>query len=222
MKKNILTLRSIDIDMVPLTPEYRDYKERTLHQLMANLPLLETKLAEESRPDVATSLEKQVADIQTHLSRLQYELVQGTADEPVADELCQRIARALSKNKFHLANRYLHKLETIEPFYPGIERLRTETESERASRRTRSIADGTAPPYGAAAFAAGVPLVITGQALPVLAAGSPVEPDPPEKRGIARFFEFHIVVSCLVVSLIVCVMTGMGGVSLLEWLIQGN
>jgi hypothetical protein len=206
--------------MVSLTSEYRDYKERTLQQLLANLPRLEAKLAEENRPGVASSLEKQVADIHAHISRLQHELVQGTADEPVADELCQRIARALSKNKFHLAERYLHKLETIEPFYPGIERLRTETKSERASRRTRSIADGAAPPYGAAAFAAGGPLIIT---QPALTAGSPlVEPAIPDKRGLARFFEFHIVISCLVVSLIVCVMTGMGGLSLLEWLIEGN
>jgi hypothetical protein len=209
--------------MVPLTPEYQDYKERTLKQLLANLPLLEAGLAEENRPAVANSLEKQVADIQAHISRLQHELVQGAADEPVADELCQRIARALSKNKIHLAKRYLHKLETIEPFYPGIERLRTETESERASRRTRSIAEGNAPPYGAAAFVAGVPLVITQQAQPAFTAGSPIiEPALPEKRGVSRFFEFHIVVSCLVVSLIVCVMTGMGGLSLLEWLIEGN
>lgn len=209
--------------MVPLTPEYRDYKERTLQQLLANLPLLETALAEETRPDVANSLEKQVTDIQAHIGRLQHELVQGTAGDPVADELCKRIARALSKSKFHLAKRYLHKLETIEPFYPGIERLRNETESERASRRTRSIAEGNAPSYGAAAFAGSVPLVITQQALPGLTAGSPiVEPASPDKRGIGRFFEFHIVISCLVVSLIVCVMTGMGGLSLLEWLIEGN
>jgi hypothetical protein len=209
--------------MVPLTPEYQDYKERTLKQLLANLPLLEAKLAEEDRPGVANSLEKQVADIQAHISRLQQELVQGAADESVADDLCQRIARALSKNKFHLAKRYLHKLETIEPFYPGIERLRTETESERASRRTRSIAEGNAPPYGAAAFAAGVPFVVTQQARPALTTGSPIiEPGLSEKGGITRFFEFHIVISCLVVSLIVCVMTGMGGLSLLEWLIEGN
>jgi hypothetical protein len=152
-----------------------------------------------------------------HIGRLQKELTESIAGEPVADEYCKRVARALAKDKFHLAKRYINKLETIEPFYPGIDRLRNEIETGRASRRTRAIVRGTALPYGAAAFAAGsaenverrpsAPLVQTVEA---------------EKRGISQFAQFHIIVSCLVVSLIICVMAGMGGMTLLQWLIEGG
>jgi hypothetical protein len=42
--------------MIPLTPEQREYKERTLNQLLINLPLLESKLAQESQRNVIISL----------------------------------------------------------------------------------------------------------------------------------------------------------------------
>lgn len=207
--------------MTALTPEHREYKERTLNQLQANLPLLEAKLAQESRPDVMVSLESQLNEMQAHIARLQRDLAEDAAGEPVADEFCQRIARALTKEKFHLARRYLNKLETIEPFYPGLERLRNEVETGHVSRRTRSIAQGTALPYGLVAFSAGpaAEKAETGQRLPLTEMAAV---DQAERRGLRRFFQFHILMSCLVVSLILCVMTGVGGVTVLQWLIEGN
>jgi F0F1-type ATP synthase membrane subunit c/vacuolar-type H+-ATPase subunit K len=208
--------------MVPLTPEYREYKERSLNQLLANLPLLEAKLAQEERPGVIISLENQVGDIQAHISRLQKELAEDIAGEPVADELCKRIARALSKDKFHLAKKYINKLETIEPFYPGIDRLRNEAEAGRASRRTRSIVQGAALPYGAAAFSSGLVTERIGGRRSVPLANTYIETGEAEKRGFSQLFQFHIIISCLLVSLIICVMTSMGGFAVLQWLIEGN
>lgn len=208
--------------MIPLTPEQREYKERTLHQLQANIPLLEAKLAQESRRDVVVNLENQLAEMQTHLKRLQQELAEGLVREAVADEYCLRIARALTKDKFHLAKRYIAKLEAIEPFYPGLDRLKNEAETGRASRRTRSIAQETALPYGAAFFTPGAAAKVEpGQPLP---AGTEANGQfgETEKGGIRQFFQFHIVMSCLIVSLIVCVMTGIGGMTLLQWLIEGQ
>lgn len=213
--------------MGPLTLEQRDYKERTLNQLQANLPILEAKLTQEDRRDVIISLENQLNEMQAHSGRLQAELAQNAAGESVADDYCLRVARALSNEKFHLANRYITKLEAIEPFYPGLERLKNEAETGRASRRTRSIAQGNAAPYGAAFFASGA-----ASAQPAAVASSPeqsaltteryVPVRERERRSISQFFQFHIVVSCLVVSAIICVMTGMGGMTLLQWLIEGQ
>lgn len=212
--------------MGPLTREQRDYKERTLNQLQTNLPILEAKLAQENRRDVVISLENQLNEMQAHSGRLQTELAQDAAAESVADEYCTRISRALSNEKFHLAKRYITKLEAIEPFYPGLERLKNEAESGRASRRTRSIAQGNALPYGAAFFASGS---VSAQPEAAMNPGQPAlttERYGPvrerERRSISQFFQFHIVVSCLVVSVIICVMTGMGGMTLLQWLIEGQ
>ncbi len=208
--------------MVPLTLEYREYKERNLNQLLANLPLLEAKLTQEDRPGVIISLEKQLGDIQAHISRLQKELAEDMAGEPVADELCKRIARALSKDKFYLAKKYISKLETIEPFYPGIDRLRNEAEAGRASRRTRSIVQGTALPYGAATFSSGLATERIGRREPAPLPNTHIETGQVEKPGLSQLFQFHIVISCLVVSLIICIMTSMGGFTVLQWLIEGQ
>ncbi len=208
--------------MTPITPEQRAYKEKTLNQLLANLSLLEEKLSQESRPDVVTSLENQLEDIQTHINHLQRELATDIAAEPVADQLYQRVARALARGKFYLAKKHISKLETIEPFYPGLDRLRNEAETGRVSRRTRSIAEGTALPAKTAPVS------------PDLTKGaerrrsnnrtaSYVETGQVERQGLfAQFFQFHIIVSCLVVLLIICVIAGVGSVTLLEWLITGG
>lgn len=209
--------------MVPLTIEQIAYKEKTLAQLLANLPLLEEQANHETRPEAKASLEKQLDDIAVHIERLQQELAVGLAGEPVADELCQRIAQALVKGKFYMARKYITKLESIEPFYPNLDRLKAEAEEERAGRRTRSIAEGSALPYGAimyppaAATAAAAGAVQAAPPRPV--AGLPVEG---ERRRFAQFFQFHIIASCLVVLLIVCVMLGVGGMSLLQWLVEGG
>ena len=34
-------------------------------------------------------------------------------------------------------------------------------------------------------------------------------------------FQFHIIISCLVVAALLCTMAGVGGVMLIEWLIEG-
>ncbi len=210
--------------MTPLTPEQREYKEKTLAQLQLNLPLLETNVEQESRPEVVNSLQKQIDDIQAHIDLLQHELAANTAGEPVADALFQRAAGALTNKKFFLAKKLINKLEAIEPFYPDIERLRQEAEARRASRRTRAVVQrGTPPPQ-------------TGQRLPTSQETTaqstgeahqtpgiyPAIPGEEEKKGFSRFFQFHIIISCLVVLLILCIMSGIGGVMLLQWLIEGG
>ena len=89
--------------MVPLTVEQIEYKEKTLEQLQANLPGLENSLQGERRPEIRTTLEKQVDEIQAHIDHLQGELAEGVTREPVADELCQKIAQALVKEKYFMA-----------------------------------------------------------------------------------------------------------------------
>ncbi len=210
--------------MKSLTPEQIAYKEKTLDQLQTNQATLEARFSQESRPEILRNIQRQLDDIRAHIDHLQGELAEGVPGEPVADELCERIAQALTKEKFYLAKKYINKLETIEPFYPSLELLRAEAEAERASRRTRSIAQGTAPPYGAAAFpqsgtAAGVGVKTRTAAANELAV---VEGGREEREGISRFFQFHIVASCLVMTLIVCVALGMGGIIVLQWLIEGG
>lgn len=209
--------------MVPLTVEQIAYKEKTLAQLLVNLPLLEEQANHEVRPEVKTSLEKQIDDIAIHIERLQQELAGGLAGEPVADELCQRIAQALVKGKFYMARKYLTKLESIEPFYPNLDRLKAEAEGERAGRRTRSIAEGSALPYGAMIYPPATATADAAGAMPAVpsrpVAGLPVEED---RRRFGQFFQFHIIASCLIVLLIMCVMLGVGGMSLLQWLIEGG
>ncbi len=210
--------------MTPLTPEQREYKEKTLEQIQDNLPLLETKVEQESRPEVVNSLQKQIDDIRAHIDMLQHELATNAAGEPVADELFQRAAGSLAKKKFYLAKKLINKLETIEPFYPSIERLRQEAEAGRASRRTQAIAQRPAPPSPTA------PPLQTGQAAAAQPTNTyqapdtyPAIPEEVEKKGlVAQYFQFHIILSCLVVSLILCVMAGIGGLMVLQWLIEGG
>jgi hypothetical protein len=205
-----------------LTPEFQAYKEKTLRQLQANRPLLENRLPGETRPDVVHSIRTQLEDIEAHIDLLQRELNAGAAGQPAADELCKRIAEALVKEKFFMAKKYVAKLETIEPFYPGLDRLREETENGRISRKTRSIAQGTGLPYGAAAFPPG--RAVSHGAAPDLGE----EPEGwelpgPEKRGrLAQLLQFHYIASCLVVMLILCVMLGVGGMMVLQYLIEGS
>jgi hypothetical protein len=208
--------------MVPLTPEQITYKEKTLNRLSTNLPELEARFQQESRPEVRTSLENQIDDIQAHLELLQSELADGIAREPIADQLCKRIAEALVKEKFYMARKYLNKLETIEPFYPKLDRLRTEAEAERPGRRTRSIAEGTALPYGAALYSPASPVDGVVESSVGSLAKVPVLTSAKPERRFAQFFQFHVVASCLVVLLIICVMLGVGSISVLQWLIEGG
>ena len=210
-------------DMIPLNPEHREYKEKTLNQLLANLSILEAQLSEESHSEVVKSLQTQIDEIQAHIEHLKNELAHNATLEAAADELCKQAASALTKQKFYLAQKYLTRLETIEPFHPALDRLKQEVESGQVSRRTRSIARGDSLPN---------PLATPGAALQI----TTLEPQPlipteqpylviREKRkrgGILQFFQFHIVLSMLVVLLIICVVAGVGGMSLLEWLIEGG
>ena len=212
----------ITLAFEPLTLEQREYKEKTLNHLQTTLPILEAKLAQENRRDVAASFQEQIEEVETHLVRLQKELTANVSLEPVADELCRQAASALTKQKFYLAKKYLGKLETIEPFYPNLERLKEEADSGQVSRRTRSIAQGNSLPTPEPARALTI--------VPNVTPPQPAAPAPPviypveeeERRGISRFFEFHIIASCLVILLIVCAMAGVGGMSLLGWLIEGS
>jgi hypothetical protein len=214
--------------MVPLTPEQKDYKEKTLVQLQANKARLEASLGKEARLQVAKSIQRQLSDIDGHISRLQDELSgKVVPDEPVADELFKKAAQALAKEKFYLAKRKINKLETIEPFYPGLDRLRHEAETRQVSRRTRSIAEGKATGYPGTVTIPDSPTVqVTGgppaTVIPQRSAGSdsmPVEDDNPWWRSL---FQFHIVVSCMVVILLLCVVFGMAGFTILQWLVQGT
>lgn len=206
----------------PLTTEQREYKELTLNQLTANQARLEESLAQETRPRVVKSIQRQLAEIEAHINRLQDELAGNVImDEPVADELLKKAASALAKKKFHLARRYITKLETIEPFYPGIDRLKQEAETQQVSRRTRSIAAGTATSYSSSislpvpSIAASAPAAVP-MALP--------EPAPPEEpqSWMSQLFQFHIVASCLAVLVILCAVVGVFGVTILQWLVEGG
>ncbi len=208
--------------MISLTPEQIEYKERTLNQLRLNQAGLETSLNQEARPDVIRSIERQLQDIEAHVSRLQDELSGNVVfDEPVADDLFMQAVKALSKEKFFLAKKYIHKLETIEPFYPGIDRLHHEAEVGKVSRRTRSIAQGTATSYPGTSSPADVrsPKTLP-EDMPAVEPSS--TSDRQEEPGrFSQYFQFHIIVSCLVVLLLLCVMFSVGGITVLEWLIEG-
>jgi hypothetical protein len=212
--------------MIPLTPEQRDYKERTLNQLMVNLPLLEAKLARETQRQVAVTLHEHLEAIEAHIVRLQQELTHEILLEPVADDLCRQAASALTKQKLFMAKRYIAKLEAIEPFYPEISRLKQEAETGQVSRRTRALSQSEPLPTAAAA---NVPLLTAG------GAPSPAAPNGPraalpsggrlrqkETGGWRQYFQFHIVASCLVIMLLACVMAGVGGMNVLRWLIEGS
>lgn len=210
--------------MTSLTPEARAYKEKTVEQLLLNFEVLEQRLGQERRAEVIQSIQERLEEVQGHIAHLQQALATNTAGEPLADNLYRRIATALTNNKFHLAKKLIHKLETIEPFYPDIDRLRTEAESGRASRRTQSISKGGAlpevvlsPEMAEAAAAAAAQTTVSATAV-----SDEVLDAAPGKKGLAQLFQFHIIASCLVVSLILCVMFGVGGITALQWLIEGN
>lgn len=212
--------------MIPLTPEQRDYKERTLNQLMVNLPLLEAKLARETQRQVAVTLHEHLEAIEAHIVRLQQELAHEILLEPVADDLCRQAASALTKQKLFMAKRYIAKLEAIEPFYPEISRLKQEAETGQVSRRTRALSQSEPLPTAAAA---NVPLLTAGGAPGPAAPNGPRAALPSGARlrqketgGWRQYFQFHIVASCLVIMLLACVMAGVGGMNVLRWLIEGS
>lgn len=209
--------------MVPLTPEQRDYNEITIQQLLANRSQLEAALETETDQRAARSIEKQMDAIDAHVGRLRDELRGNVVvDEKVAEDYFKQAVKALAKEKFFLANRYIQRLETIEPFHPALSRLKEEVESKRVSRRTKSIAQGTATSYpGLDALSALVPAnadAPAGLGVPTNFYYVAEEESP---GGFTQFFQFHYIVSCLVVVLLACVMFGTGGVTVLRWLIEG-
>jgi len=212
--------------MIQLTPEQREYKEKTLNQLRLDQSRLEASLAKETRPEVIRSIEEQLHDIEAHVNRLQDELSGNVVfDEPVADDLFKQAVRALAGERFHMANKYIQRLEVIEPFHPALPRLRQEAETGKISRRTRSIAQGAALTYPGIVLpsAMGGPAARAEPGQLLLAGPQAAEPEPAgdEPAGwFARFFQFHIVVSCLVLVLLSCVMLGMFGMTVLQWLIE--
>ncbi len=215
--------------MLPLTPEQREYKEVTLNQLLVNQEKLGAGLEKETRPRVVKTIQKQLADIDAHVSRLRDELSGNMViDEPVAEGLLKKSAMALDKGKFYLAKRHITKLETIEPFYPGLARLKTEVESRQVSRRTRSIAQGTATGYpDSPAYLPSAPQPQVAGATAGSEAGQPAgnyyQPVGEEPEGwFSKVFQFHIVLSCLVVMLLLCVVFGMAGFTILQWLVEGG
>jgi hypothetical protein len=207
--------------MIPLTLEQREYKERTLEQLFVHRAELEALLEQE--PEHPRTLQSRLDDVEAHIGRLQDELAGNViVDEPVAQEYFVQAAKALSKEKFHLARRYIDKLQTIEPFHPALDRLWQELEAGQASRRTKSIAQGTAMTYPGMDM---MNPVLPAHSREIVPLGDSASDDDEQEdnapRGMAQFFQFHIVMSCLVVLLLVCVMFGTGGVTMLRWLIEG-
>jgi hypothetical protein len=212
--------------MIPLTPEQRDYKERTLNQLLLNLPQFEAKLAQETQRQIAVTLHEQLEAMEAHIVRLQKELANEVLLEPVADELCKQAANALTKQKLFMAKRYIGKLEAIEPFYPELSRLKQEVETGQVSRRTRALSQSDVLPTMAVA---NVPLLTAGTGV---GPGAPVAARPAdrpltgmrdrERGGWRQYFQFHIIASCLVILMLACVMAGVGGMSVLRWLIEGS
>jgi hypothetical protein len=172
------------------------------------------------------TLHEQLEAMEAHVAHLKQELASDMILEPVADELCRQAATALTKQKLFMAKRYIGKLEAIEPFYPELARLKQEAESGQVSRRTRALSQSDVLPTVAAA---GVPLLAAGssagpgQYTTARQAAMPVaRMRKKERRGIAQYFQFHIVASCLVILVIVCAMAGVGGMSVLRWLIEGS
>lgn len=211
--------------MMPLTLEQRDYKERTLNQLQANLPALEAKLAQATQRPEIVSAHDQLKEVEAHIARLQKELASNIMLESVADELCRQVAMALTKQKFYMAKRYLSKLETIEPFYPELDRLRQEAETEQVSRRTRSLAqNGMLPVAGMATAAPAAGMIVVDPQL-----GGSLPPARPargyrekKQRSFRDYLQFHYVASCLVLMVLMCTMASIGGMGVLRWLIEGN
>jgi hypothetical protein len=208
--------------MIPLTPEQRDYKERTLNQLLLNVPQVEAQLARETQRQVMVTLHEQLEAMEAHIVRLQQELANEVILEPVADELCRQAATALTKQKLYMARRYVNKLEAIEPFYPELGRLKQEVETGQISRRTRALSQSDL-----------FPTLVAAANPPLLAAGPSATPPPQaplatagarqkDSGSLRQYFQFHIIASCMVIFLIACVMAGVGGMSVLRWLIEGS
>ena len=209
--------------MVPLSPEQRDYNEITIQQLLADRAQLEADLEKETDQRAIRGIEKKMDAIDAHIGRLRDELRGNViVDEKVAEDYFKQAVKALAKEKFYLANRYIQRLETIEPFHPALSRLKEEAESKRVSRRTKSIAQGTATSYpGLDTLSALVPAnadVPVGAGVPANFYYAAEDESP---GGFTQFFQFHYIVSCLVVALLACVMFGTGGVTVLRWLIEG-
>lgn len=216
--------------MLQLTPEQRDYKERTLAQLLVNQQSLEASLAQEGQPEEARRLQGLLDEVESHISRLQDELAGDVIfHEPVAEELFKQATQALAKGKFFLAKKHITRLEMIEPFYPGLERVKEEAETGRVTRRTRSIAQGTSTAYPGMALIPApsrAPAPYVAQALAPVAPAEPLvrereQPEEPAGR-VAQFFQFHILMSCLVVMLIACAVFGVAGMTILEFLVEGG
>lgn len=213
--------------MIPLTLEQRDYKERTLNQLLLNVPQMEAQLARETQRQIMVTLHEQLEAMEAHIVRLQQELANEVSLEPVADELCRQAASALVKQKLFMARRYINKLEAIEPFYPELGRLKQEVESGQISRRTRALSQSDVFPTLVAA--ANVPLLTAGPNTPLASQAMPEAnriPSAPmrskEPGGLRQYFQFHIIASCLVIILLACAMAGVGGMSVLRWLVEGS
>ena len=207
----------------PLTPEQKEYKRLTLNQLLVNLPQLEAQLGQEQPPETANRLRKELEEVQAHIDLLQQEVDENTSIEPVADELFKQAASALVKEKFFMARRYIIKLETIEPFYPELPRLKRDAEAEQASRRIRSMLQSEVMPSARPLLPAhALQSVLAGSAASTATPALDRLPldEPEERGGFRQFFQLHIVLSCLVILLIGCIMAGVGGVSLLEWIIE--
>jgi hypothetical protein len=208
--------------MIPLTPEQRDYKERTLNQLLLNVPQVEAQLARETQRQVMVTLHEHLEAMEAHIVRLQQELANDVILEPAADELCRQAATALTKQKLFMAKRYVNKLEAIEPFYPELGRLKQEAETGQVSRRTRALSQSDLFPTLVAA--ANAPLLVAGPS------ANPAPQAPPltaraeqkESGGLRQYFQFHIIASCMVILLLACAMAGVGGMSVLRWLIEGS
>ena len=209
--------------MVPLSPEQRDYNEITIQQLLADRAQLEADLEKETDQRAVRGIEKKMDAIDAHIGRLRDELRGNViVDEKVAEDYFKQAVKALAKEKFYLANRYIQRLETIEPFHPALSRLKEEAESKRVSRRTKSIAQGTATSYpGLDTLSALVPANADVPASLGAPANFYYAAEEESPGGFTQFFQFHYIVSCLVVVLLACVMFGTGGVTVLRWLIEG-
>jgi len=206
-----------------MTPDLREYKTQSCNQLLKQLPQLEARLPLERDAANAKRLQKQIEAIYAHVDRLRHELETDTAlPESVADELCRKAARALVKQKFFLAQKCLYELETIEPFYPNLNRLKEEATSQKIGRQTRSIAEGTASPF---VLPAVMPTLATkGHDSPTplaSATGNGAEwvESPPWWRNI---FQFHIMASCAVVMFLFCMMAMVSSSAILQFIFEGR
>ncbi|MDM8518530.1 hypothetical protein QUF64_00680 [Anaerolineales bacterium HSG6] len=208
-----------------MSPDLREYKTQTLNQLLILLPQIEAKLAHEIDSAAIRRLNKQLEAIRAHIDHLRHELSLDAPLDPVAEVLFQKAAEAIVKEKYFLAQKRLQELETIEPFYPGLNRLKDEISSGKTSRNTKAIAEGTVPAFVLASIKPAYQGVASDDSpLSTPAADVYLDPDSGEEQtgGWRNIFQFHIMASCLVVVLMFCTMAGVGGTALLEFLIEGS